>query len=549
MMNKIVSEVLLILLIFSACQKEAEWQEVRSNPESLPVETLTRDRTHDALARVLALALTDRQVRLFLHAEIARQFTGDFDILYDLIKDKEIESEEYGLVKFSELLLNKAREEGVDFSVFEEGSSGYKNLQISSPVYFENWNPETYLPQVISLPVDYQEGEERMVRAFTANGIETFVSENDIKDPFLLVRQAERVDSDGLMRVDPDGFVIPEDEKFFSAKQVYDMSVSSLKSADAVPRGSVIEVLDNGDFQKMLKSKRSTITDDPFVPKDKPATVMEDGLKSAGAVSIDTPGNFKVNPAGPNTIQISWTQVAGAVGYQIFRQYDTWPNYFLASVGEDQINYYDQGLTSGAHYIYSVRAVDASGNTSPLTGGLESYASWRTNGNRDVVDKIYLTSECWNWCCGLFDGNVELQYKTSYLLTPSNTSVAYPGSGLNNLGQKTRDQQKGKWCTYSHYLFAWDTRNCSYSYHIKLIEDDGAGDGKTIKMSTAFKVQMSKIVELSVTPAIEFKIADKDEEFGEVIVQYWEGKNGPASNTDGYNLMPNKGLARMYLRQ
>jgi hypothetical protein len=285
-------------------------------------------------------------------------------------------------------------------------------------------------------------------------------------------------------------------------------------------------------------------------PKDKPASVSRIGLKSANAVTLDTPGNFRVNPAGPNTIQISWTQVAGAVGYEIYRQYDTWPNYLLASVGPEQINYYDQYLSTGDHYIYSVRAVDASGNTSPLTGGLETYASWRTNGNRDVVDKIYLTSECWNWCCGLFDGKIELQYKTSYLLTPSNTNISYPGgSSLNNLGQKTRDQQKGKWCTYTQYLFPWDVRYNSYSYQFKLIEDDGSGDGKTIKLSTTFKVQLFKIVDFSVTPAIEFKVANMDEEFGEVIVQYWDRKNGPDTNTDGYDLMPKNGHARMYLRQ
>jgi hypothetical protein len=549
MMKKIISEVLMILLILSACQKEREWQEISTNPEPLPQGSVSRDRTHDALARVLALALTDRPVRLFLHTEISRQFTGDFDILYDLIKDKEIDSEDYGLVKFSELLQNKAREADVDFSVFEDGSSGYKNLQISSPEYFESWNPDTYLPLVISLPVDYQEGEGRMVRAFSANGVETLVSEDNIKDPFLLVRQAERVDADGLMRVDPDGFVIPEDEKFFSAKEIYEMSVNSLKSADAVPRENVIEVLDSETFQRMVKSKRSAITDGICIPKDKPASVMEAGVKSANAVSIDTPGNFKVNPAGPYKIQISWSQVAGAAGYEIFRQYDTWPNYPLASVGADQINFYDQYLNIGDHYIYSVRAVDASGNSSPLTGGLESYASWRTNGNRDIVDKILIDSDCWSWCCGLFDGKIELQYKISYLLTPSNTNVAYPGSGVNNLGQKTRDQQKGKWCTYTHYLFPWDVRNCSYSYLFKLIEDDGAGDGKTIKLSTTFKIQLIKIVDWSVTPGIEFKIADKDEEFGEVIIQYWEWKNGPGMYGDGYDLMPNKGHARMYLRQ
>jgi hypothetical protein len=193
--------------------------------------------------------------------------------------------------------------------------------------------------------------------------------------------------------------------------------------------------------------------------------------------------------------------------------------------------------------------VDANGNKSPLTNGLESYASWRTNGSRDIIDKIYIDSGCWRWCCGLFDGKIELQYKISYLSTPGNTNVAFPGSGTIGLGQKTRDQQRNKWYTYNHYMFPWDIRNCSYSYRFMLIEDDGSGDARTIKLGSTFKIQVLKIIDISLTSGIEFKIANKDEEFGEVVVLYWERKNGPYYDSDGYNLRPQEGNARMYLKQ
>jgi hypothetical protein len=438
---------------------------------------------------------------------------------------------------------------GIDFSSFTRNSPGYKNLQISSPVYFQNWDPLNYIPRVISLPVDYQEGTGRKVAAFGSNGSETWLSENDLSEPFLLIRQAERVDAKGMMRVDPDGFVIPEEERAISAEEAYALSEVSMKSAKPGEQENVIEILRNDDFQQALELRRgmykSVIPNTP--PKSAPEPVGR--MKSANSLAIDAPGNFRVNPAGPGVIQISWSQVSGAVTYEIYRQYDVYPNYLLASVGSDQINYYDQYLLTGDHYTYSVRAVDASGNPSLLTSGLESYASWRTNGNRDMIDKIYLDSDCWSWCCGLFDGKIELQYKTSYIWIPTSTNLAYPSSGVNNLGQKSKDQQKGKWCTYNHYLFPWDVRNCSYSYRFKLIEDDGDGNGVTIKLGNTFKIQLLKIVEWSFTPGIEFKIADKDEEFGEVIIQYWEGKNGPSYYSDGYDVIPDKGHARMYLRQ
>jgi hypothetical protein len=549
MMNRIIIGTILFLLIMGACHKEPEWQDMRVNTASPSVKTFTRDQIHDAMARVLAIALTDRQVRLFLHSEIARQFTGDFDILYDVIKDKEFKSENYGQVSFYSLIKNVAREAGIDFSPLENASSMYKNLQISSPVYFDDWDPETYSPLVISLHIDYQEGENQTVRAYDAQGHEMLFTESDIKNPFLLVRQAERVDSNGMMRVDPDGFVIPENERSVTSLEAYEQSGHSLKSAGIQQAENVIEVLDKSEFDEVLKSRRSIYSGVSPAPKIPPAPLTEPVLKSASSVMVDAPGNFTVHPAGPGTIQMNWTQVQGAVSYEIFKQYLTYSNMLMATVDGNQINYFDQYLGVGDHYTYSVRAVDASGSTSPLTAGNESYASWRTNGQRDVIDKILIDSDCWSWCCGLFDGKIELQYKTSYLLTPSNTNVSYPSSGLNNLGQKTRDQQKGKWCTYSHYLFPWDVRNTSYSYRFKLVEDDGDGNGTTIKLGSSFKIQLLKIIDWTISEGIEFKIADKDEDFGEVIILYWDYKNGPSYFSDGYNLIPDKGKARMYLRQ
>ncbi len=543
--------VFLLLIIFSACQKYPEIPETDMISNSAPEKAFTLNQTHDALARVLALSLTDRNVRLFLHAEIGKQFTSDFDILYDLIKDKEIITEKYGTVSFSGLLKNIASGAGIEFSMFDESVLRYRNLQISSPVYYSNWDPHDFIPMVISLPEEYHEGEKMAVKAYDSDGHEMMVLEEELNSPILLIRQAERVDADGMMRVDPDGFVIPEEERRVSAAEAYAFSEFYLKSASSVPEEPVIQVLDNDKFHDALAARRLMYAPGKTKPVNSTnSTGIPPGsmLKSA-TTALAAPDNFTVHPAGPYTIQLNWFQVAEAVSYEIFRQYQTDPNYLIATVDETQINYFDQNLSIGEHYTYSVRAVDAAGNRSPLTDGKESYASWRTNGRRDMIDRIFIDADCWKWCCGLFDGKIELQYKTSYLQLPGNTNVAYPGSGVISIGQKTKDQQRNKWCYYNHYMFPWDVRYNSYSYRFKMIEDDGDGNGTKIKLGVTFKVQVLKIVDISVSPGIEFTIADKDEEFGEIIIQYWEWRGGPKSYTDGYNLEPNKGKARMYLKQ
>lgn len=541
--------VFLLLIIFSACQQDPEIPETDMIPTSAPEKAFTLNQTHDALAKVLALSLTDRNVRLFLHAEIGKQFTNDFDILYDLIKDKEIMTEKYGPVSFSGLLKNIASGAGIEFSMFDESVLRYRNLQISSPVYYSNWDPHGFIPLVISLPEEYKEGEKMAVKAYDSDGREMMVLEEELNSPILLVRQAERVDADGMMRVDPDGFVIPQEERWVSAAEAYAFAESHLKSASSVLEEPVIQVLDDEKFHDALVARRLMYAPGETKPVNSTGITPGSMLKSAAATALAAPANFTVHPAGPYTIQLNWFQVPGAVSYEIFRQYQTDPNYLIATVNENQINYFDQNLSIGEHYTYSVRAVDAAGNRSPLTDGKESYASWRTNGRRDVIDRIFIDTDCWRWCCGLFDGKIELQYKISYLQLPGNTNIAYPGSGVISIGQKTKDQQRNKWCYYNHYMFPWDVRNHSYSYRFKMIEDDGDGNGTKIKLGVTFKVQVLKIVDISVSPGIEFTIADKDEEFGEIIIQYWEWKCGPKSYTDGYNLEPNKGKARMYLKQ
>lgn len=548
-MKRKIAGVFLLLIFFSACQKEADPPELSVNPSCLPEAVFTIDQTHDLLARVLALSLTDRNVRLFLHSEIGKQFTGDYDILYDLIKDREVESDKYGAVPFSELLGNVALDAGIDFSPFEKSVLNYKNLQISCPVYYGDWDPLSTLPMVVSLPEGYNEGEGIAVKAFDPAGNESLVLEVEIKNPILLVRLAERVDAAGMLRVDPEGFVIPENERSVSAAEAYAHAGERLKSASAIQEEAIIQVLDNEQFREALEARRQLYAKERREAPDPPQPIPPPYLKAGTAVTLAPPANFTVHPAGPNTIQLNWSQVTGAVAYEIFRQYMTYSNCLIATVDCNQVNYFDQYLPSGKNYTYSVRAVDAAGNRSVLTDGKESYASWRTNGRRDIIDRIYISTECWKWCCELFDGKLEFQYKTSYLIIPGNTNVTYPGSGLNSLGQRSSSQQKGKWCYYNHYLFPWDVRCSSYSYRFMLTEDDGAGNGTKLKLGITFKIQLSKIIEISIPPGIEFTIADKDEGFGEVIIQYWEGRNGTSDYSDGYDLVPDRGDARMYLKQ
>lgn len=104
----------MLLALFSACQKEPDLPEIRPEPSAVG-NGLTTDVIHNTLARIVALSLEDVNVRAFLHEEIGREFTGDYDILFELIKDKEISSGKFGNVSFSAYLESVAAEKELIF--------------------------------------------------------------------------------------------------------------------------------------------------------------------------------------------------------------------------------------------------------------------------------------------------------------------------------------------------------------------------------------------------------------------------------------------------
>ena len=444
--------LLAVLTVFNSCQKDE--LVVQTNNEivtltSLNLTDFQRDDVIENLAKVLALAINEKSVRKLLHEEIAKQFTNDYDILYSLIKDKMIELESNEMVSFEIFLAKTALENKIDISLFFDLAPSFKNLQISSPVYFEDWSYESFKPVVISLPVNYNTENKVAVKGYFADGSVKDVLENKITEPIILVRRAERVDDDGLMRVDFNGFVIPEEDRSITAKDAY-MEVSMpgyLKSASLAR--SIIEVIDYNEMENVKSIYRSGnhFTRNNGLDIKTVAAMFNELdnnnnnnnnntlLKSAQS-SLPIPKVKSVFPDEPYAIRFGWEGVAGATQYEIWRQFSSYPVEKIATLSADDFTYMDINRTSGQSFYYAIRALDNIGNTSPMSEPYEAIASWRKNGSRDVIERVFISKDCWNWCCGLFDGKIELQYKLAYYDHIIKIAAAYPSGSinLNNLG-------------------------------------------------------------------------------------------------------------------
>jgi hypothetical protein len=79
----------------------------------------------------------------------------------------------------------------------------------------------------------------------------------------------------------------------------------------------------------------------------------------------------------------------------------------------------------------------------------------------------------------------------------------------------------------------------SYNYKFKMIEDDGDGNGTKVTLGINWSVVIAEVIELKENPVkIEFTIANSDDQFNELEVNY--GEKGVGCK---------KGNAKIYIAQ
>ena len=94
---------------------------------------------------------------------------------------------------------------------------------------------------------------------------------------------------------------------------------------------------------------------------------------AAASTGLGNPTALTVLPASTTQINLSWTPVAGATGYEIQRQTEngTWTTIVTLS-GGGTTSYVDSGpITAGGIYIYRIRATGSAGATSSWSDSVE----------------------------------------------------------------------------------------------------------------------------------------------------------------------------------
>ena len=99
----------------------------------------------DEIAKALAASMGDESVRTLIKTEALRKFDGDFDILYQSIKERQV-----GGNTLNAVLNENGRKDGASRTVpIAQLAAQIPLLNISVPVNIEKWNTGSFEPLVV----------------------------------------------------------------------------------------------------------------------------------------------------------------------------------------------------------------------------------------------------------------------------------------------------------------------------------------------------------------------------------------------------------------
>ena len=147
--------------------------------------------------RLISKALLNTEFRGELKKAVMEKFDGDYDVLAINLKPDSLQA----YSGMAEILKNTYNENfmaeyGKTYAEFLTNTfATIPNLQISVPVNCDEWNTSSYIPYVLPLYVDQEEGDGEMVQAFNGLG-ETFMFDMGEKPnvPVIVISISERVD-------------------------------------------------------------------------------------------------------------------------------------------------------------------------------------------------------------------------------------------------------------------------------------------------------------------------------------------------------------------
>lgn len=207
-MKKLISCVIasIVLIMAMSCSHEFSNPDIYESGYETEI-TERYDEKMSAFAHAMNKAVNENvSFRRFIKNEVLKQIGGDYNIVLSTVADRKIQVSggitKSGVDELSvkELIAQyyycKESMTRTTGNSIDELLNEYPDLQISMPVHADEWDENTYIPNIAIIPSDYEDLVTETVPGIDAEGNPIVVDAiNEPDEPYLVLGLAERVDT------------------------------------------------------------------------------------------------------------------------------------------------------------------------------------------------------------------------------------------------------------------------------------------------------------------------------------------------------------------
>lgn len=205
--TKQIINLVAMVLAFSAatflssCNKEDGFREEVITSSSKGESSSAINNAIQQYSKVIAIALNNEEFRSVVKENALKQFDGDYDILVKDLHNLLMPNSSNSISEFlasivDSVLYSDINTGGSNF--LREAISIVPNLQISVPVNCENWATSSFVPNVVPLPVDFDDQKTDSIASYNREWEKANVSlDEDPAIPYVIISVSERIDRYG----------------------------------------------------------------------------------------------------------------------------------------------------------------------------------------------------------------------------------------------------------------------------------------------------------------------------------------------------------------
>jgi hypothetical protein len=453
---------LLILMVFAySCTKEV------TTPPQKELEDLKISAQNESIktfAKIVAQGIENVEFRKFLKKEALKQFDGEFNVLYQFVKDNKIAEK-----TVNDFLFSSSKSNDSDINLILQN---VPNIQIAIPVNIDNWNVENYIPYVLSLPVDFDDSKELELVAFRNDGSSITLNSKTPPDfPVIVVSKSQRVDEKLKLKVNEDNIILDPKDRELAVETYKNLNFKIKKSIGKETQSFVrIESEDFIDSLYNTMQKYDIPNNQDFINHFEEQIINPKNTIPIPTLTIEYPSTSYINT-------LSWTHVDVASSYKIYRRDEQTTYQEIATVLSTPtfpVNIYqDITTTAGTYYTYHVRAVDNQGYHSLPSNDVKIWSSARWQGGKERVISMVIPSDLtWELESWVLGPHLELVIDVHQA---NNQTIS--GNKWNLLNKSIYRDNLGNWLfpLEKYAITDWNLSRGNAYYTINVTEEDITG--------------------------------------------------------------------------